>query len=506
MFIELAPIIDYHYFVACCSSLSLFKIQCRRIMSASFSAAIKRASRIPKEECFQTIINKAAPTTVSTLKNGLRVACETNSASKMATVGVWMETGSRYEDSYYAGTAQLLQKCGFIGTTNQSSQQIASAVSELGGQICGHVGREYSYVYMNVSKDHVNKAIGLLADVVRNARLSDADVVAARKLVLVDKKLEEEQHDNLVLDNLFHTAFGSTSNGLGVPLYGTETSLGKVGAEQLSEFRSKNIRGNRIVVVGSGDVDHTMLEKAAQSSFGDVEMGLVVPSLSETKFQGGEHRMYSQKGMTAAAWAFECAGATSSDIIPLALASVSKHAISSSPISSQMMDSIISGAFVSKKALKHATITVTPFLHTFKDSGVCGVLLSGLPKSSDASVGRMVADELQSSVAQWHDFSRRSMGESDLQQAKGALKRHLLFKMDGTANSALDIGKQVLQIGRRVPLNEMYERIDGVTSSTLRGVIDHYFIRRPLAFSYMGSIDAFPTYSSAQKWSNKYWH
>lgn len=55
------------------------------------------------------------------LPNGLRVASEAVPHSSTATVGVWIDAGSRYETDASNGTAHFLEHMAFKGTTVRSS-------------------------------------------------------------------------------------------------------------------------------------------------------------------------------------------------------------------------------------------------------------------------------------------------------------------------------------------------------------------------------------------------
>lgn len=53
---------------------------------------------------------------VSTLPNGLRVATEANPYAETATVGIWINSGSRFETQANNGTAHFLEHILFKGT------------------------------------------------------------------------------------------------------------------------------------------------------------------------------------------------------------------------------------------------------------------------------------------------------------------------------------------------------------------------------------------------------
>lgn len=64
-------------------------------------------------------------TQVTTLPNGLRVATETVPFAETATVGVWIDAGSRYETAKTNGTAHFLEHIAFKGTKASSHTSCA---------------------------------------------------------------------------------------------------------------------------------------------------------------------------------------------------------------------------------------------------------------------------------------------------------------------------------------------------------------------------------------------
>lgn len=64
-----------------------------------------------------TRILSAPETRITTLPNGLRVATESNLSARTATVGVWIDAGSRFETEETNGTAHFLEHMIFKGMT-----------------------------------------------------------------------------------------------------------------------------------------------------------------------------------------------------------------------------------------------------------------------------------------------------------------------------------------------------------------------------------------------------
>jgi processing peptidase subunit beta len=77
-----------------------------------------------------------APTTdITTLDSGLRVASETVLGSETATVGVWIDAGSRYETAKNNGAAHFLEHMAFKGTQKRTQQQLEVEIENMGGHL-----------------------------------------------------------------------------------------------------------------------------------------------------------------------------------------------------------------------------------------------------------------------------------------------------------------------------------------------------------------------------------
>lgn len=86
--------------------------RCRRRRSAQVRRLQPAAAPASRARC--------ARLQVTRLSNGLRVASEHVPHSSTATVGVWIDAGSRYETDASNGTAHFLEHMAFKGTTVRS--------------------------------------------------------------------------------------------------------------------------------------------------------------------------------------------------------------------------------------------------------------------------------------------------------------------------------------------------------------------------------------------------
>lgn len=109
-------------------------------------------------------------TRVTTLPNGLRVASESTPTCGTATVGVWIDAGSRYESEKTHGMAHFLERMIFKGTKRRPKCKLEEDVENIGGSLSAHTSREHISYSAKVMDKDVPQAIDILADVLQNSK------------------------------------------------------------------------------------------------------------------------------------------------------------------------------------------------------------------------------------------------------------------------------------------------------------------------------------------------
>ena len=77
----------------------------------------------------------------STLLNGLTVASEVMPGTKTATVGVWINAGSRADNPNSSGTAHFLEHLAFKGTQKRTQFNLELEIENMGSQINADTSR-----------------------------------------------------------------------------------------------------------------------------------------------------------------------------------------------------------------------------------------------------------------------------------------------------------------------------------------------------------------------------
>jgi processing peptidase subunit beta len=257
-----------------------------RVATRTFSAAVDTSTA-----SFPDYVLRAPTTDVTTLDSGLRVASETVQGSETATVGVWIDAGSRYETAANNGVAHFLEHLSFKGTQKRTQQQLEVEIENMGGHLNAYTSREQTVYFAKVFKDDVGKAVEILSDILLHSNLDEAAIERERDVILREMSEVNKQQEELVLDHLHATAFQGT--GLGRTILGPEENILNLERKDLVDYIQQHYTAPRMVIAGAGAVDHDQLVGFAAQHFGDVpkaapEGGLEL-AMEPARFTGSDY-------------------------------------------------------------------------------------------------------------------------------------------------------------------------------------------------------------------------
>lgn len=79
---------------------------------------------------FKGSLSSVAPTELSVTNNNLKVASQ-DLGSETSTVGVWVDSGARYEDAKNNGAANLIERLIFKGSVKRAQADLESEIGKL---------------------------------------------------------------------------------------------------------------------------------------------------------------------------------------------------------------------------------------------------------------------------------------------------------------------------------------------------------------------------------------
>lgn len=211
---------------------------------------------------------------ITALPNGIRVATEAL-PGHFSGLGVYVDAGSRYENSRFRGVSHLIDRLAFRSTSTRSSDKMLETLESFGGNMQCASSRESLMYQAAVFNKDVPSMMGILAETIRDPLITEEEVV--QQLDTAAYEIQEIwAKPELILPELLHmTAY--RDNTLGNPLLCPEDRLDKIQRETILEYRNTFYRPERIVVALAG-VDHSTAVKLAERYFGDMKSAEPSPS------------------------------------------------------------------------------------------------------------------------------------------------------------------------------------------------------------------------------------
>ncbi|XP_022919631.1 mitochondrial-processing peptidase subunit alpha [Onthophagus taurus] len=205
-------------------------------------------------------------TRITKLSNGLTVASE-NRFGEFCTVGVVVDSGSRYEVAYPSGIAHFLEKLAFNSTAAYPDKDKMLNKLERHGGICDSQASRDTLIYAaSVYTRGLDDVMQLLSEVTLRPRITEEELEMARQAInfeLETLNMRPEQ-ETLLMDMIHMAAY--KDNTLGLPKLCPNENIHQIDRNVLFTYLSQHFTPSRMVVAGVG-VDHENLVEITQKYF-----------------------------------------------------------------------------------------------------------------------------------------------------------------------------------------------------------------------------------------------
>jgi zinc protease len=192
-----------------------------------------------------------------TLPDGLRVLVKPDHARKVATIQLWVNVGSVYEDASERGISHLIEHMAFKGTKRRGVGEIAAEVEALGGRTNAYTSWDRTVFHVTVPSDAVSQGLDILLDAVLHP-LIDPNELKKEKEVVIEEILEgEDRPSGKSSKLLFKTAY--SEHPYKYPVIGYKSTVEKFSRDDILAFRKKWYVPENMFLLIVGDVDPAKL-------------------------------------------------------------------------------------------------------------------------------------------------------------------------------------------------------------------------------------------------------
>jgi predicted Zn-dependent peptidase len=389
----------------------------------------------------------------TTLSGGLRVVTEYLPAVRSASVGVWVNVGSRDEGPTVAGAAHFLEHLLFKSTPTRTAVDIAQAVDAVGGELNAFTAKEHTCYYAHVLDSDLELAIDLVGDVVLNGRCAADDVELERDVVLEEIAMRDDDPEEALADVFLAALFGD--HPVGRPVIGSAQSVSAMTRAQLHSFHVRRYTPERIVVAVAGNVDHDDVVALVREHFGPH----LIRGRRPVPPRKGAGRVTGQPGLAVVNREAEqnhlCLGVRTPG-------RHWKHRSALTVLNAALGGGLSSRLFQQVRESRGLAYSVYSSLDTFADTGALSVYAACLP-GRFADVGRVITEVLES-------VARDGITETECRIAKGSLRGGLVLGLEDSSSRMNRIGRGELNYAEHRSIDRTLNELDGVTVDEVNAV------------------------------------
>lgn len=429
------------------------------------------------------------PTLVTALPSGLRVATQRLPFHHTATVGVWIDSGSRYDSKNTNGAAHFLEHMTFKGTKRRTRVQLEQEIENMGAHLNAYTSREQTVYYAKAFKKDIPQCLDILSDILLHSTIEEEAVQMEKHVILREMEEVEKQTEEVIFDRLHTTAFRDSP--LGYTILGPEENIRNMTREHILEYVRTNYTSDRMVVAAAGDVDHQQVVSLVEKHFAAVpqpqKKGKIFMPQEKPHFCGSEllHRNDDAGPIAHVAVGFEGVPWKSPDAVTFMLmqaivGSYRKHD-----------EGIVPGKVSANTTVRNVCNKMTvgcaemfsAFNTCYSDTGLFGFYAQADEVAVEHCVMELMFGVTSLSYA---------VTDEEVERAKAQLKTQLLGHLDSTTAVAEDIGRQLLVYGRRMPLAEFLKRLEVIDAEEVKRVAWKYLHDAEVAVAGYGPLYGMP--------------
>lgn len=255
------------------------------------------------------------PVERTVLPNGMTVIVKPDRSAALASVQLWVKTGSQHEAAHLgAGLSHYVEHMLFKGTARRAGREISATVQEHGGYINAYTTFDRTVYYIDLPSEHTAIAIDVLADAVLNSTLPADEAAKEKEVILREIAMTHDDPDNRLWESLFATAF--REHPYRHPVIGYRDVFAAVTRDDLLGYYRTRYVPNNLVLVVVGDIDLAATRADIERHFGTAPRArlapVIVPGEPALLARREQHR-YEDVELTRAGLAWQIPGLTHPD-------------------------------------------------------------------------------------------------------------------------------------------------------------------------------------------------
>jgi predicted Zn-dependent peptidase len=404
------------------------------------------------------------------LDNGIRVLSHEMPDLRSASLGIWVENGSRHETDAENGISHFVEHLLFKGTERRSAARIAEEMDAVGGVINAFTSKEHTCYYAKVLDEDLPLAIDLLTDIFLHSKFDEEEIERERSVILQEISQAEDTPDDYVHDLFSLDLF--QDHPIGRPICGTATTVNRFRRDDFVQFFRSRYRPQRVIIAAAGHLRHSdiVAEMAARlGSVNDAGKGARAESSEGSRPPELRHGVFPHsKSLEQAHLCMGVPGLPQAH--PQRYVAYVLNTLLGGGMSSRLFQEI--------REKRGKAYSVYSFSSAYRDVGYFGVY-AGTNVESTEEVVELVLKELES-------LAHGKISEEELRRTQGQLVGSMILGLESTDSWMSHIARNEIYYGRTISTDDISQGIRAVTRSDVIELARQLFRPGALTLSLLG--------------------
>jgi len=397
------------------------------------------------------------------LPNGIRVITETMPQVRTAALGIWIGTGSRYEEARLHGISHFLEHLLFKGTHTRSALDIAHAVDAIGGQMNAFTDKELTCLYVKVLADHLPQVLELMADMLLRSALDPDALERERQVIIEEIKMYEDSPDELVQDIFSQTIWNG--HALGRPVIGTVDTVQRFRRDDFLAYIEQRYRPNNVVVSVAGDVLHPTVVDLVADALGKWNGATAPMMLGHPAARPDILLRYKE-----------------TEQVHLTLGARGLPQAAEARYVMAVLDNILGGGMSSRlfqeiRERRGLVYTITSYHAAYREGGLF-VIYGAMSPGAAPQVTALILEEMEK--------VKERVSDAELERAKESFKGAIMLSLESTGSRMHKLARSQFYYGRQISLDEILARIDAVTADEVQAMAREVLVPERMAMAAIG--------------------
>ena len=405
----------------------------------------------------------------TTLSNGIRIVTESLQHSKVVSVGVWIDVGSRDEHDLNSGSAHFVEHMLFKGTGSRSAQEIAREFDVLGGSANAFTSRENTCLHATVIDTKLPILVELFTDLLGNSLFADEEIDRERQVILQEINMVEDMPDDHIHDLFAGLLWGI--HPLGKTILGSHEIVSAMDSKKLREYVQKYYTTDKIVIAAAGKVNHDDFVRLWQKAFDKFgQKSDPVLERNEPVLLPCSRKIYPKPLEQA----------------HILLGTYGLSVVDADRFGYLLLNVLLGGSMSSRlfqeiREKRGLAYSIYSYMASYSDCGYLAIYL-GVDRESVNESLSLIAREIST-------LQNTPVSEKELANTKDFIKSGMFLSMENMEAIMTRIARNEIYFGNYISLEEVVDSIDHVTGEDILRLGSKIFGRQELTFAGLGPLE-----------------